>query len=264
MLLAQAVRRWDPLNPPAALLAGWRAGIEGAGFLHMNAAGASPSPQAVHDAYIQHLDLERDVGGYAAAARRSAAGGRDAHDAVAALLNCEPGEIALHESAQAAWARAFYSLQFEPSDRIVCFESEYAGNAVAFAQACKKSGAALEVLPMRADGIADLEQLRAALARGPARIGGRTLVALTHVQTDSSVVQPAARVGELCRAHGALYLLDACQTIGQLPLDVRSLQCDFASGTGRKWLRGPRGTGFLCAREPAGCIPTGAPGYMCM
>ena len=217
---ASESHRWAPSAVPVALRETWRAGTEG-GWTHMNAAGASPSPDPVHAAYTGHLELERTIGGYAAAAQRGTAGDRDAHAAVADLLNCAPDEVALHESAQAAWARAFYSLEFTSTDRIVCFESEYAGNAVAFVQACKRSGAALEVLPMRADGIADVDALEATLARGPADAAGRTLVALTHIQTDSSVVQPAARVGALCRAHRALYLLDACQSVGQLPISVR-------------------------------------------
>jgi len=109
-------------------------------------------------------------------------------------------------------------------------------------------GCELDVLPMRADGIVDVDALRCALER-PAAAGGRTLVALTHVQTDSSILQPAAQVGSLAKAHGALYLLDACQSVGALPVDFRHLRADFACATSRKWLRGPRGTGFLYARK---------------
>ena len=235
--------------------ASWRAGIDTAGWIHLNAAGASPSPALVHDAIARHLDLERTVGGYAAAARVE----RDPHAAVAALLNCAADEIALAESAQAGWARAFYSLAFRPNDRILTWESEYAGNAVAMLQVAERTGAQLEVLPMRADGVADVEALERALSATPP--GASTLVALTHVQTESSVVQPAERVGAACRAAGGdtLYMLDACQTAGILPLDVEALGCDFLAATGRKWLRGPRGTGFLYARRGA-LAPGGACG----
>ena len=118
-------------------------------------------------------------------------------------------------------------------------------------QVAERTGAQLEVLPMRADGVADVEALERALSATPP--GASTLVALTHVQTESSVVQPAERVGAACRAAGGdtLYMLDACQTAGILPLDVEALGCDFLAATGRKWLRGPRGTGFLYARRGA-------------
>ena len=112
----------------ATELAAWRAGTERAGWIHSNAAGASPSPPVVHDAVLRHLELERDVGGYAAAARYS---GTDAHDALAALLGCDASEIALAESAQRAWCLALHSLEFRAGrDRILCFSAAYAGNAV--------------------------------------------------------------------------------------------------------------------------------------
>jgi cysteine desulfurase/selenocysteine lyase len=198
--------------PTAAELARWREGTDGADFIHMNAAGASPMPAIAHDAVIAHFELERDIGGYAAAGpdKSRHLHGTDCHAAVAELLGVGADEIALLESAQAAWARAFYSLRFSgPSDRILCFESEYAGNAVAFLQAARRTGVSIEVLPMRADGVADIDSLRLKLERPNA--GGRDLVALTHVASDGSIVQPAAEIGALTREHGALYLLDACQ-----------------------------------------------------
>ena len=225
--------------------------------IHLNAAGASPMAPHARAAMLSFLELEEAVGAYQAAAQRPHA----AREALAALLGCEVGEIALFDSAQAAWARAFYSLRFAPSDRILCFAHEYAGNAVAFLQVAKRTGAQIQLLPMRTDGVVDvgaLEAVLAAPAPAPcspnavaAGAGRRTLVALTHINMDSSIVQPAAEVGALCRAHGAVYLLDACQSVGQMPVDLETLGCDFACGTGRKWLRAPRGTGFLYARRSA-------------
>eukprot|EP00927_Polykrikos_kofoidii_P049493 TRINITY_DN43540_c0_g1_i1.p1 TRINITY_DN43540_c0_g1~~TRINITY_DN43540_c0_g1_i1.p1 ORF type:complete len:448 (-),score=79.01 TRINITY_DN43540_c0_g1_i1:5-1348(-) len=248
----------DAVAPTVEELSDWRIGIEARGWTHMNAAGASPSPEVAHKEMLDHLELERAVGGYAAAAQRSKAGGRDARVALGELLSCDADEIALVESAQAGWAKAFYSLDFRQDDRIFCFASEYAGNAVAFLQMANRTGAKLMVLPLRADGTADVEALKAALAASETRSESnprRTLVALTHVQTNSSIVQPAAEVGALAKKYGAVFLLDACQSVGQMEVNVRALQCDFASGTGRKWLRGPRGTGFLYARR--GCLALG-------
>lgn len=183
------------LGQTAAELSGWRRGIETAGWVHMNAAGASPSHHSSHAAMVGMLTDERQIGGYAAASKRANEGGRDAREALAQLLSCDAAEIALMESAQAAWAKAFYSLRFAPGDCIVCFESEYAGNAVAFIQASKRSGCDLEVLPMLPDGLVDLRMLRDALSRRSRC--GRTVVALTHVQTDSSVIQAAIPLSPL-------------------------------------------------------------------
>ena len=229
-------------------LESWRRGIKSwdqGGWLHLNAAGASPCSQEVFDAMTQFLSKERDVGGYEAEAQY-VKHGRDARQAAAELLGCDADEIALTESAQSAWAKAFTSLAFRPGDHIFCWASEYAGNAVAFVQAAKK-GVQLKVLPMRPDGVVDIESLEKALESMPS--SSRALVALTHIQTNSSVVQPAAAVGEIAKKHKAIFLLDTCQSIGQLPVNLRALGCDFACGTGRKWLRGPRGTGLLYARK---------------
>ena len=129
-------------------------------WIHLNAAGSSPASDASHAATICHLELEKEMGGYAAAAAAPA----DAHGAIARLLNCSAAEIALADSAQQAWARAFYSLNFRAGDRILCFENEYGGNAVAFLQAQQRCpGLDLEVLPMRSDGIIDVSALKTAL-----------------------------------------------------------------------------------------------------
>ena len=229
-------------------LESWRRGIKSwdqGGWLHLNAAGASPCSQEVFDAMTQFLSKERDVGGYEAEAQY-VKHGRDARQAAAELLGCDADEIALTESAQSAWAKAFACLAFRPGDHIFCWASEYAGNAVAFVQAAKK-GVKLQVLPMRSDGVVDIESLEKALESMPS--SSRSLVALTHIQTNSSIVQPAAAVGKIAQKHGAIFLLDTCQSIGQLPVNLRALGCDFACGTGRKWLRGPRGTGLLYARK---------------
>lgn len=216
-------------------------------WIHMNAAGASPQPPIVHDTMVRLLELERDIGAYAAAPE---ANENDARIALGRLLKCGRDEIALAESAQRAWALAFSSLDLAAKDHILCFEDEYAGNAVTFLQTARRTGCTLEVLPMRSDGIVDVDALSRALTSRSDPMQ-RTVVCLTHMQTSGSIVQPAARVGHIAKEHGALYILDACQTIGAMHVDVRALRCDFAAGTGRKWLRGPRGTGFLYARRGA-------------
>ncbi|GAA3214558.1 aminotransferase class V-fold PLP-dependent enzyme [Actinocorallia longicatena] len=211
--------------------------------IHLNAAGASLVPRPVLETMVTHLTLEAELGGYEAAdavAGRRAEGYAD----LARLVGARPGEIAFVESATHAFDRAFYAIPFKPGDRILTTTSEYNSNALAYVQASQRYGTAVEVVPDDAHGTIDLEALERSLGRGGVR-----LVSINHMPTHDGLVNPVADVGRLAREHGALFLLDACQSAGQTPLDVEEIRCDLLSAAGRKFLRGPRGTGFLYVRR---------------
>lgn len=218
--------------------------------LHLNNAGASLMPSCVIEAVGAHLRREAEVGGYEAEAE-AAPRLAEVYDHAARLLGCAPDEVAVLDSATRAWDLAAHSLPLAPGDRILTARSEYASNYIGLLQLARRTGATLEVLPDDETGQLDLAALERQLDE---RV---KLVALTHVPTNGGLVQPAAEVGRLARSVGATVLLDACQSAGQLPLDVRELGCQLLVAAGRKYLRGPRGTGLLyveralCARlEP--------------
>ena len=210
---------------------------------HLNNAGASLPPRVVTDTVIDHLRLEASTGGYEAAAEvadRTAA----VYDSIARLLGAQPGEIAYTENATRAWDMAVYGFPFRPGDRVVTARAEYVSNAIALLQLRRRHGIEIVVVDDDEHGQVDLDALDAVLDRGAA------MVALTHVPTHGGLVNPAAAVGERCRARDDVcFVLDACQSAGQLPLDVEAIGCDVLAATGRKFLRGPRGTGFLYVRE---------------
>lgn len=210
--------------------------------VHLNNAGAGLMPQPVLDAMVGHLTREAEIGGYEAASE--AAPQLDGvYDSVARLLGAERDEIALAENATVAWQLAFYAMAFKPGDRILTARAEYAANYVAFLQVAKRTGAVIEVVPDDGDGALDPEALER-------MIDGRVkLIAITWVPTNGGLRNPAAAVGQIARRHGVTYLLDACQAVGQMPTRVDQLGCDVLAATGRKFLRGPRGTGFLYVRR---------------
>lgn len=210
--------------------------------LHFNNAGAGLMTDRTLRSVVDHLQLEAQIGGYEAHDRNIATL-EHFYDATAALLKCHRDEVAFIENATRAWDMAFYSLRFTAGDRILTSVSEYASNFISYLQTAKRTGAIVDVVPDDETGQIDV----AALER---MIDGRTrLIAITHVPSHNGMVQPAEAVGKIARAAGVPYLLDACQSAGQVPLDVDKLGCDMLSGTGRKYLRGPRGTGFLYVRK---------------
>jgi len=212
--------------------------------IHLNNAGAALMSQTTLDAMTAQLSLEAEIGGYeaeAAAADRIQA----VYGSLAALVGGRPEEVALFDNSTHAWNAAFYSIDFQPGDQILTGRDEYGSNALAYFQQAQRRGAEVIVVPNDETGQLDLDALGSL-------VGERTkLIGLTWVPTGGGLVNPAAEVGRIARAAGVLYLLDATQAVGQFPVDVEELGCDLLTGTGRKFLRGPRGTGFLWVRESA-------------
>lgn len=211
-------------------------------LIHFNNAGAALTPDPVHAAVSSHLELERRIGGYEAAA--AAADQIDNfYQATAKLINAKPTEIAAVENATRAWDMAFYSIPWQWGDRIITHESEYASNYLAFLQLRQRFGVEIDLAPSDPAGQIDISALPGLVK------SGTKLIALTHVPSQSGLINPVAEVGKFAKEHGLLFLLDACQSLGQLSVNAAQIGCDFLSGTGRKFLRGPRGTGLLYVNE---------------
>ena len=209
--------------------------------VHFNNAGSALTPAPVADYLYAYLRDDEVKGGYETAAARHDEL-ENFYNATAKLLGASSDEIAFVENATRAWDMVFYALPLAEGDRILTTVSEYGSNLIAYLHRAKQCGAEIVVVPNDNHGQIDTNALEQA-------IDGRTkLISISHIPTGGGLVNPATEVGRVARAHGVPYLLDACQSAGQMPLDVDSLGCDFLSATGRKYLRGPRGTGLLYVR----------------
>ena len=213
-------------------------------LIHLNNAGASLSPKPVFDQLIEYLNLEQSVGGYeAAAAQREQL--QQFYGACARLLNCSEDEIAFSDSASRSWQTFFNSLSFKPGDRILTTIVDYGTSYVAYIQQAIQAGVEIDVIGRDEHGDIDLDQLQDAITP-------RTrLISVSHIPTGSGLILPAKLIGEIASRAGVPYLLDACQSVGQITVDVEEIGCTALTVTGRKYLRGPRGTGFLYIREDA-------------
>jgi len=210
--------------------------------VHFNNAGSSLPPDVVVDTVTAYLREEALTGGYELEAAYQPQLEK-VYVSIAKLINASVEEVAIVENASMGWHLAFNGIDLKPGDEVITSEMEYVTNLIGFLNGKEDPGIVLKVIPNDADGNFPLAKLEAAISPKT------RLIAITHIPSTAGNVLPVALIGAIARKHGILYLVDACQSIGQLPVDVREMQCDLLSVTGRKYLRGPRGTGFLYVRK---------------
>ena len=210
--------------------------------IHFNNAGSSLNPKLVTDAVIEYLDREQVIGSYEAA--------EEAKDLIdnfytnfSSLLNCNKSEISFIENSTRAWELAIHSINWAPGDQIITAENEYGSNYLGLLHLARQKSLKIVTVPTGSDGLISLNHLEQS-------INARTkLIAVTHIASQRGDIQPAPLIGEIARKHNVLFLLDACQSVGQINLDTQEINCDFLCGSGRKYLRGPRGPGFLFVKS---------------
>src|SRR5687768_8733778 len=235
-----AARTISPSATPDELRR-WRADTPAAdaGRVHLNNAGAGLMPRPVVETIQQHLKLESELGGYEAA-DAVRADIEQTYDSIAELIGGTARNIAVVENATVAFSQAMSAFDLVAGDRILTTRNDYISNQLAYLALAQRRGVKIVRAEDLPEGGVDPDSVRA-LIRGerPA------IVAVTWIPTNSGLVQDVQAVGDACAEAEVPYLLDACQTVGQMPIDVARLKCDFLSATARKFLRGPRGAGFL-------------------
>lgn len=202
-------------------------------------------PQAVIDAITDHVTLESEIGGYEAADAR-ASEIVSGYDALAEIIGARAENIAVVANATAGFIQALSSFDFAPGDVIVTTRCDYTSNQIQYLALSARLGVEIVYADDLPEGGVDAQSVREIVARRRPR-----LVAVTWIPTNSGLVQDVEAVGAVCEAAGVPYVVDACQAVGQIPIDVARLRCDYLSATARKFMRGPRGIGFMFASDRA-------------
>jgi selenocysteine lyase/cysteine desulfurase len=233
-----------PADPPE--LARWRADTPGCERLvHLNNAGAALQASSVRQAVHRHLELEQEIGGYEAAEAQADAI-RDAYDVVGRLVGASGRNLAMQQNSTVAFTQAFAAFDLRRGDLILTSRADYASNQIMYLALSRRVGVEVVRAADAPEGGIDPLAVREMVRRRHPR-----LMALSWIPTNSGLVQPAEAIGEICREAGVPYIVDACQAVGQIPVDVGRLHCDYLAAATRKFLRGPRGLGFLYVSDRA-------------
>ena len=207
--------------------------------IYLNAASNGPVPERAHRALLASQEKRVAIGELTDAGLIETL--RRARAAAARLVGADAGEIALGWNASYGINLAALSLPVRPGSTIVVSDREFPANVYPW---MGRPDARLEIVPTNARGWPDEERLLERLTRGDVSV-----FALSSVQFASGYRADLARFGALCRERGIFFVVDAIQSLGQLPLDVRETRVDVLAAGGHKWLCSPFGTGFAYVRR---------------
>ena len=210
---------------------------------YLNNAGAGLMSPATVETITEYLKLESKIGAYHAAAESKSLM-QDFYLNAAKIINADSDtEIAFTDSASRGWNMVVYGAKLKKGARIITLASEFGTNLVTLFDLAKRIEGTVAIINCDSKGTFFFDELEAELKKGAA------LVAISHAVAHGSIVNPVNEVGVLAKKYGAIYIVDGCQAVGQFKVDVQQIQCDAYMTTGRKWLCGPRGTGFLYVKK---------------
>lgn len=212
---------------------------------YFNNAGAGIMSATTFNTVVDHMKLEMNIGAYKAAIARNE-NIMEFYSYSAKMLNANSKEeIAFIDNASRGWNLVLFGLDITKDDLIVTIESEYGTNLLTIYEVAKRTGCKVKIVKCNFDGSINIDEVENALANGG------TVLAVSHVTAQGSIVNPVVELGKIAKKYGAIYIVDGCQAVGQIKVDVQQIDCHAYMTAGRKWLRGPRGTGILYVRANA-------------
>lgn len=210
-------------------------------FINFNNAGSSKNSNKVIKTIIAYLEEEQKLGGYLAA-KLNRPKILNFYRVFSKLIKCKKSEISFLPSSTYGWNFFLNSISFKKNDNVIIFENEYGNN---FISLLKKKNLKIKVSKLSHDGQVCFESLKENIDRNT------KLVSVCHISSQCGNLIDVQKVGKIVKEinRNTLFLVDACQSIGQIDINVRKINCDVMIGSGRKYLRGPRGTGFIFIKD---------------
>lgn len=210
--------------------------------LYFNHGGCSFTTASTLDAVVQQLTLEQEMGN-AVADLMTSADRSNVYKLAARTVGANDDDIALTDSHTTGWIKALQTIKLNAGDLILTTRSEWGGNLRALQQLAQRYDGSVVIMPTVSDGSVCLKSLAAMMGKKV------KLISVSWIGSNGGHIEPVAEIGEVAKAHGATYFVDASQAVGQMQVDVQHIQCDVLTTPGRKWLRGPKGTGFMYLRR---------------
>ena len=216
-----------------------------ASLTYLNTGWQGPSPRQVIAAVQSTFALEAEAPTAPTASANRLDIFRNVRSALAQLIGARPEEVSLQQNTTEGINIVVGGLGLKPGDELITCSLEHPSVVVPFYYSRERYGATTKIVPLSADDSdADI------LARFQEAVTPATrLIILSHVTYASGQLLPISEIARLAHAGAAYLLLDAAQSVGQMPVDVRELECDFCAFPGHKWLLGPAATGALYVRR---------------
>ena len=205
-------------------------------YINFNNAGCSLPFEGVNQTINKFLESEKIYGGYYAA-EKFEKNIDTFYFNLSKLINCKPNEISFLQSTTIAWNFFFNSIKLQKSQNIIILENEYGSNLIFF----KNNNINIKIVKILRNGEVCFDDLRKKIDKNT------KFVCICHIASQCGNIIDVEKIGMFVKKINPeiLYVVDACQSVGHIKVDVKKIGCDVLVSSGRKYLRGPRGTGFI-------------------